>query len=229
MKAERTKVRRTNASNLTVGDMAEASSRLARRLLPECPIIVVSQSGAAELPPSSISSDNVGQKAFGLAALPRAWTLPFFSVSTDLFRDFSARPDGRENLLAQWNKPIMEAAKQVGIKPNDEVLVRSSGRAEGMEERGKFYSAPGIMHNIGAALRKCLEQLASDPDLRDQDIPLLIQKRCSPAEAKGHLSNERHCYEEIRDWMGQFDAINPSRDLSLRSILGIGERSFPQI
>jgi hypothetical protein len=116
--------------------------------------------------------------------------------------------------LAQWTKSINEAANQVGIQPDDKVLVRSSGCSEGMKERGKFYSAPGVMRNIRTALVSCLEQLASDSDLQNQNIPLLIQKQCSPIKAKGHLSNERHCYEETRDWMGQFDAteaIPPSQ------------------
>ncbi len=191
--------------------MAEASRRIDRRLLPDRSVIFVSQSGVAELPPSAISLDNVGQKAFGLAALPSAWTLPFFGVSADLFRDYLAQPGKRDSLLTQWTKSIGDAAKQVGIQTADEILVRSSGRFEGMAERGKFYSAHGVMQNIGTVLRSCLQQLASDTDLRNEDIPLLIQKRCSPLKAKGHLSNERLCYEESRDWIGQFEAAESDR------------------
>jgi predicted house-cleaning noncanonical NTP pyrophosphatase (MazG superfamily) len=191
--------------------MAEASRRVDRRLLPDRSVIFVSQSGVVELPPGAISLDNVGQKAFGLAALPPAWTLPFFSVSAALFRDYSAQPRSRDSLLTRWIKSLRGAAEQTGIQAADEVLVRSSGRSEGIAERGKFYSEPGVMQNIGVVLRSCLEQLARDTDLRNEDIPLLIQKRCSPLKAKGHLSNERLCYEESRDWMGQFEAAESDR------------------
>jgi predicted house-cleaning noncanonical NTP pyrophosphatase (MazG superfamily) len=191
--------------------MAEASRRIDRRLLPDHSVIFVSPSGVAELRKGTISLDNVGQKAFGLAALPPAWTLPFFGVSADLFRDYSAQPATRDNLLDQWTKSINGAAKQIGLQPSDEVLVRSSGRSEGMAERGKFYSAHGAMQNLGAVLRGCLDQLARDADLRNEDIPLLIQKRCSPLKTKGHLSNERLCYEESRDWMGQFEGAESDR------------------
>jgi predicted house-cleaning noncanonical NTP pyrophosphatase (MazG superfamily) len=191
--------------------MAEASRKIDRRLRPEHPVIFVSQGGVAELPPRTISLDNVGQKTFGLAALPPAWTLPFFSVSAELFQDYSVQQGRRTHRLTPWTKRISGVAKQIGIQPNDEILVRSSGRSEGMAERGKFYSASGVMHDLGAALRSCLEQLTRDTDLRNEEIPLLIQKRCSPMKTKGHLSNERLCYEESRDWMGQFEAAESDR------------------
>lgn len=191
--------------------MAEASRRVDRRLLPGRSVIFVSQSGVAELRPGAVSLNNVGQKAFGLAALPPAWTLPFFSVSADLFRDYLAQPSDRDTILALWVKVIRGAAKQAGILVSDEIFVRSSGRSEGMAERGKFHSAYGAMQSVGAVLRSCLEQLARDTDLQNEEIPLLIQKRCSPLKAKGHLSNERLCYEESRDWMGQFEAAESDR------------------
>jgi predicted house-cleaning noncanonical NTP pyrophosphatase (MazG superfamily) len=48
--------------------------------------------------------------------------------------------------------------------------------------------------------------LVADGELRNEEIPLLIQKRCYPENAKGHLSNERRCYEENRDWIGEIDS-----------------------
>src|ERR1022692_2819845 len=184
--------------------MAEASSsRAKRRLLPKESIILVSGSSTAKLPPGAVCWNNVGQKAFGLSSLPPSWTLPFFGVSAELYRHYLNRSKTRGKILAKWTRSITAAGHTVGIEPNDEILVRSSGCSEGMARRGNLYSATGTMHSIDIALRVCLEKLVADEDLRGEDIPLLIQKRCAPLNARGHLSNERRCYEESRDWMGE--------------------------
>jgi predicted house-cleaning noncanonical NTP pyrophosphatase (MazG superfamily) len=80
-----------------------------------------------------------------------------------------------------------------------------------MAMRGNLYSAVGVMHNIDSALKSCLEKLLEDGGLTKERIPLLIQKRCSPRKARGHLSNERRCYEESRDWMGEFEVADAPR------------------
>jgi predicted house-cleaning noncanonical NTP pyrophosphatase (MazG superfamily) len=74
-----------------------------------------------------------------------------------------------------------------------------------MAMRGNLYSAAGVMQRIDSALERCLETLLGDDGLSKESIPLLIQKRCSPRRMQGHLSNERRCYEEGRDWMGEFE------------------------
>ncbi len=64
--------------------------------------------------------------------------------------------------------------------------------------------------------------LASDRDLRKEHIPLVVQKRCVPDRAKGHLSNERRCYEEYRDWMGEVE----STDSNTSSVFQINLRNW---
>ena len=104
------------------------------------------------------------------------------------------------------DKPILRAAQQVGIALNDEILVRSSGSGEGISARGKFYSAAGVLADVESVLANCLEKLASDTEICKERIALVIQLRCGPEKAKGHLSNERRCYEENRDWIGEVES-----------------------
>ena len=153
--------------------------------------------------------NNVGQKTYGLS-LPKAWTLPYVAVSKDLHANYSSSPQVRQKLLATWCRPIIDAALKSGIKLEDGILVRSSGCAEGIARRGKFHSSIGVLNNIETAIAECLNKLAADGDLQQECIPLLIQKRCQPEFSKGHLSNERRCYEETRDWMGEMELSESS-------------------
>lgn len=178
------------------------------RLLPKASIRLASRIEVAEISASEISWEVVGQKTSGVASLPTAWTLPFFGVSTELHRQYAAQPKQRKRLLATWSGSILSAAQIVGIQVNDDILVRSSGSSESMAERGSLYSAVGVMHSVEVALRNCLDKLITDSDSAGNKIALLIQKRCAPLKAKGHLSNERRCYEERRDWLGEFEAAD---------------------
>jgi hypothetical protein len=77
--------------------------------------------------------------------------------------------------------------------------------------KGKSYSTDGPLHSLAATAEKCLEKLANDPELKTELIPLVVQKCCEPVKTRGHLSNERRCYEEYRDWMGEFEAAETER------------------
>ena len=188
--------------------MGTATLRKNTRLQPNNILLFVSESGVVELQPCAVLCEDVGQKAFGLASLPQTWTLPFFSVSSELFKSYSCGNTDKNILLGRWTKLIIESALKVGIKPTDEIFVRSSGCAEGIAKRGKFHSVAGTLSEAAVAIRTCLDRLLADSDLNGERIPLLIQKRCSPCKAKGHLSNERRCYEEKRDWMGEFETTD---------------------
>jgi predicted house-cleaning noncanonical NTP pyrophosphatase (MazG superfamily) len=182
------------------------SKAAVRKLLPINQLVFVSESKVVKLPLNAISFEIVGQKTFGLTSLPEAWTLPFFGISAELFKFYESTPRNRRKLLDQWVEPISEAARLVGIAPSDEILIRSSGSGEGIGARGKFYTTAGTLADIQTPLVNCLEKLANDKDLCKEHIPVVVQKRCVPEKAKGHLSNERRCYKENRDWMGQVES-----------------------
>ncbi len=92
-----------------------------------------------------------------------------------------------------------------GLQSKDPVLVRSSATSESLDERGRYHSTSGMLDDVNRALDACLSQLASDEDLGDVEVHLIIQQELKAISARGHLSNERRCYEEARDWLGEFE------------------------
>lgn len=181
-------------------------------LAPLYPLLLVNAEGTTEIPAESIMPELVGEKAFGLSCLPKSWTLPFIVVSDTLLTRYKcSQKDNREQLLHLWATYIIEAAISVGIGKQGKVIVRSSGCSEGLEDRGKFSSAEGALDNILQPLSECLKELSADTNFYKQKVPLVIQKRAIPISAKGHLSNERRCYKEIRDWLGDFEVLKTGK------------------
>lgn len=175
-------------------------------LKPLHPILFVSEKACFEIPRKSITPEIVGEKAFGLSCLPKAWTLPFIVVSGDLLSLYAnASSQKRKILLKSWEKQIISSILSIGINKNDLIIVRSSGCLEGVEERGRFHSTQGTTKDIIRALLDCFEKIISDKDWHKQKIPIVIQKCVGRFSAKGHLSNERQWYKEDRDWLGQFE------------------------
>lgn len=178
-------------------------------LKPQQPLLFISNKGISNIPTKSILPALVGEKAFGLSCLPKEWTLPFIVISNELLAAYrSCSSNDRKVLLKRWCKNIIKGVVSIGIGQEDFIIVRSSGHSEGLEERGKFYSANGTVSNIQQVISNCLEKLKSDKELSKQNIPLIIQEYIIPFSAKGHLSNERRVYEEDRDWLGQFEGVS---------------------
>lgn len=176
---------------------------------PLYPIIFISNEKTFEIPVADLTIDQVGVKAFGLSSLPRAWTLPFIVVSSEiLFFYRNSHENERASLIKQWTMRIIQALRAIGIADDDTIIVRSSGCSEGLAERGKFCSVNGILKNVSQPISDCLHKLATDVDLHNQKIPLVIQKYALPISAKGHLSNERRFSEESRDWLGAYENID---------------------
>lgn len=169
-------------------------------------LTIVTDEGKIEIPAESVTPERVGKKAFGLSCLPKSWTLPFIVVSDKLLSLWNSSPEGnREQLLKHWAEQIFAAVVSVGINKEAQIIVRSSGHSEGLDERGMFYSTTGTLNDITQPLNNCFQKLSSDNELKKHNIPLIIQKCAVPISTKGHLSNERRCYKEKRDWLGQFE------------------------
>ena len=178
-------------------------------LQPQYPILFISKEKTFEIPAADIVIDQVGVKAFGLSSLPRAWTLPYIVVSSDmLFLYKNYNESEKASLIKQWAIRIIKALLAVGFADGDSIIVRSSGCSEGLNERGKYCSVNGTVKNLFQPISECLNKLASDVDLRNQKIPLVIQKYVLPLSAKGHLSNERRFSKESRDWLGAYENID---------------------
>jgi len=175
-------------------------------LEPQNPVYFVSEDNVAEIDPVFIKPEIIGEKAYGLSCLPEHWTLPFIVISETLFSDYrNSSNEKREKIIEKWNKQIVAAANYIGISEDDQIIVRSSGCSEGMIERGQLYSVDGSFSNLNDILNNCLRKLSQDEYLSNNKVPLIIQRYINPISSKGHLSNERRCYEEKRDWLGEFD------------------------
>lgn len=171
-------------------------------------LTLITDDGNIEISAGSVTAELVGEKAFGLSCLPKPWTLPFIVVSNELLSLWnSSSEDNRGQLLKRWAKQIFTAAVSIGINEEAQIIVRSSGHSEGLDERGMFYSIKGTLSYVMQPLTDCLQRLSSDKDLNKQKVPLVIQKCAVPISAKGHLSNERRFYKEKRDWLGDFEKL----------------------
>lgn len=175
-------------------------------------ILFVSQEEITLISPESITVEFVGEKAFGLSCLPKLWTQPFVVVSDKLLSLYrNCTSENSNQLIKHWSEQIIEAVQSVGINNQDNIIVRSSGCSEGLKERGKYYSSEGKLENLINPLTDCLERLSHDTNLITQKVPLIIQKLISPISSKGHLSNERRCYEDKRDWLCEFEELKTDR------------------
>jgi len=184
---------------------------------PLYPLILITDNGKIEIPAESVKLEQIGEKAFGLSCLPKSWTLPFIVISEKLMSLWnSSTSDNREQLLKLWANYIFEAAVSAGINEESHIIIRSSGHSEGLVERGRFYSITGKLNNIIQALKNYLHKFSSDKDLIKINIPLIIQKCVVSISAKGHLSNERRCYKEKRDWLGEFEPINTKKGIPFK-------------
>lgn len=169
----------------------------------------VSSSKSVLIKACDVSVSVVGEKAFGLSSLPPLWTLPFVVVSSELID--LARTGQLE--LSDWLSQIYSSLQKKGISGEKRVIVRSSAVDEGMGERGKFYSVPGVLKDLSGLISEVATKTLDDAELNDEKVCLVIQEYISPSE-KGHFSNEIRFFEEHRDWAGQIE--RPHRSESFK-------------
>jgi len=184
---------------------------------PENDLVYVDQTGVSLLPSENISVSNVGGKAYGLCCVPSRWTLPFFVISNDLASGFlTTTPQKYSRFLATWESRLLQAAREIGLKSDDNIIIRSSGHSEGLLERGEYYSEFGQLDHITDLLKKCLLAHKTDPSLSEKPLFFIIQKHVALHTKKGHLSNERRCYKESRDWLVELESSSKPSTINLR-------------
>lgn len=169
---------------------APLKKRLHQPLAPVASILVVNKGGFAELTPEHICVTDIGLKGFGLSCIPIAWTKPFFIVTADSDLSESA---------------LIAAMSRLNIKSSDNLLVRSSGVNESIEQRGSLISE----QCLGSKIKEHIERLKQQiPDLQDGNsspVHWVIQPLIA-TKAKGHLSNERRLNKDLRDWVVEVEA-----------------------
>lgn len=167
-------------------------------------VFVSSADQFTKILPAVISQELVGDKAFGLSAIPAKWGLPFIVVSKEFLSGYR-QADNRSEFLSSWMKQIQSALASCGFTAEDSVLIRSSACGEGLQERGCFHSCDGEVSSLLQTLAEYLRITLADEELARHEIPLIIQKYIKQHAAKGHLSNERRFFEEKRDWFGEIE------------------------
>ncbi|MEQ1933457.1 MAG: nucleoside triphosphate pyrophosphohydrolase [Fimbriimonadaceae bacterium] len=189
---------------------------LSTTLIPVERVLLVAPLGIESIAPEDLTIAKVGHKAFGLACLPAPWTLPFLVAASDLFDQYREALDkSRTKVVRTWANAIAAAAtSQLGLKPDESIVIRSSAVSESLEARGRYFSASGALNSLASVLTSCLRKFEQDAELRSSQIHLIVQREVRPISGKGHLSNERHCYEEARDWLGQFEDSNATENES---------------
>lgn len=159
--------------------------RVRRPLTPTEAILLVEAESISALSPQQIDTSRVGHKAFGLSALPRAWTTPFIVVSS------RSRPSVAT---------LTTALSRAGIAEDAKLLVRSSGVEESIDQRGGLQSKDCTLADLGATIRSLEELIPAD-----QTVHWVVQTHLL-CEAKGHLSNERRIARDKRDWVTELEA-----------------------
>lgn len=165
--------------------------------------------------------DLIGEKAVGLMKLPVEWTPPFFVLTT---RAHAAWRSG--HLRPGWielacNRDVVGRTTFDDVTTGA-VIVRSSGVAEHLEERGRLTSevvpAPDY-DQLEAAANRCweaAENLAPEGGDRDQHSVALIVQRYQRPRRHGHVSNERRVSERhdswlVESWTAELEWLGPSR------------------
>lgn len=204
--------------------MLKNNSKTQSLFLPISSVVFVSENNYQEISKEDINPNIIGHKAFGLTCLPKLWTLPFLCISDELFSSYCDTQNifQQNNILKKWAERIVTAASLIGISPSSKIIIRSSGKSESLEERGKFHSSKGSFDNLLIVLKNCISTLASEDELRKQKIPLVLQVYCSQNYANGHLSNERRWSKENRDWVVEYETFktrssNNSYKINLRN------------
>lgn len=170
--------------------------RAARRSFsPLQPVLLVTKNGPATISPSDISTGRVGWKAFGISCLPSGWVPPFFVIESDAIRL-------SDNMLGQY---ITDCLEHLG--PTADVIVRSSGTAETIEQRGRLDSKK-CSRNAVLNTIQCLFGHLSPEDA--SCVHWLVEAYVEPI-SKGHLSNERRLTREPRDFVAEFETPDNQR------------------
>ena len=177
-----------------------------QKLNPLTRVKVVTSNGLKIITENRINSGELGEKAYGLSCLPPEWTLPWFVLSSECFQEYvGAKNDEKKNeVIKAWSKKCEQQIELSGIPKNGKIIIRSSGVNETLKDRGKFYSKTGEANNLEKTLQRCMEENLTDPDSSGQEINFVVQSYVEPKE-KGHLSNERRCAKEARDWLGEVE------------------------
>ncbi len=140
-------------------------------------------------------SERYGVKAAGLACLPPAWRLEFAALSVGVHDAWRKGDD------LSSNSELKKLEKWLQNRSFEEIILRSSGVSETLQDRGKFKSRVlkrgWRILTIINELKKLYED-ATDVDC-ETDLGIVVQ-RFVEADYAGHLSNEYRVSPTVNQW-----------------------------
>ena len=152
---------------------------------------------------NQVAVEEIGQKAWGLCFMPKAWTRPFFVIDKEFF--LNVLQGSNERIIQQYMGRIMYAIQSLNL--GKKLIIRSSGIKEGMFERGRYESRECSLANIEEKIIELIDILKSDPDLKKTGLPLIVQTYVE-FNISGHISNERRFAKENRDFVVEYERKN---------------------
>lgn len=158
------------------------------QFLPRRPVILIADAGPVEIPADQVASSEVGWKALGLSALPIEWAPPFFVISAQCFEG--------QIPLDTLNGWVSNSQTRLAIVVGSPLMIRSSGTAETMRDRGSLISGLCKSRDVAASVEQLRGKI---PDSSRAQVHWIVQQAVD-AKRKGHLSNERRVSREPRDW-----------------------------
>ena len=164
----------------------------AHPLLPCRSIKVITEKGPTNFSIAEISADSIGLKAFGLTSIPSEWVPPFFVITA------SCIEKSTDKTIHTW---IIQCLTNIGIREDQQVMIRSSGTRETMQQRGQFTSMACSTSEIVTKIKTSIDEHSQHSrGAMHWVVQLYISSR-----GKGHLSNERRLRKENRDWITEFE------------------------
>ncbi len=173
-----------------------------RTLTPLNPVIYIGSTGLVTLLPETIRTEQVGWKAYGLSSVPSEWVPRFLVISADCFNDAEVE----RNLHSALKKGIFQAS----IKTSS-VMLRSSGTAETIQYRGRFFSGRCALDEIVETVKNWIGKF---PDSIPGRVHWIVQEYVE-SKRQGHLSNERRVTKEKRDWVAELELKEESPGYSI--------------
>lgn len=153
--------------------------------------------GLIELHPSSITVDQIGQKAFGISCIPSEWVPSYCVISQSAAMQITLNPEILDFLRhLDWFKRLL---------PTEHVMIRSSAINETIGERGQLISEETSISDLQQTFNKCLSETKGS----DSTIHWILQPKINQL-SMGHLSNERRISKQKRDWLLEFEMIEES-------------------
>ena len=143
---------------------------------PKDSVLVVGPNGKKELEAPDITPESVGWKGFGLAVIPRKWSLPFFVIDAECAGD------------SQHLSPesLQIYAGLAGLNIEGPLLIRSSGTHETLTERGRLESAQCNKNRIRETIEQLRKQIPSQYTGR---IHWIVQEHRRPRSKGISLTN----------------------------------------